>query len=453
METTYDFTRFLLQRGLGLTYLIAFIAVLHQFIPLLGENGLLPIREFVKYANFKRSPSLFLKWPSDQAIRIVGWVGISLAVLAVTGISERFGLIFSMLVWFSMWALYLSVVNVGQVFYAFGWESMLLEAGFLAIFLGSDNIRTNAAVIWLFKWMLFRVMFGAGLIKLRGDPCWKDLSCLTYFYETQPIPNPLSWYFHWLPRWVHRLGVRVNHFVELVLPFGLLLPQPISMIAGVITLGFHGWLFVSGNFAFLGFLTMVLCFSTVPRSGFWHYTEPGQLFNALILGLVVWMLYLSIKPVKNMLVKHQLMNYSFNPFHIMGTYGAFGSVTQPRYEVVLEGSMDGLEWKEYEFWGKPGDLKRAGVQIAPYHLRLDWLMWFAAFSPLWQHPWLMVLMDKLRNGEPGVLKLLRKDPFEGKAPQHVRALLYQYSFTSREEKRATGNYWKRELLREIGTAS
>src|SRR5262249_44821463 len=146
---------------------------------------------------------LFFLWPTDRAFALFGWIGVGLSLITLTGLSERFGLLVSMLAWALLWVIYLSFVNVGQTFYGFGWETMLLETGFLAIFLGDMNTRVAVIMIWLVRWVLFRNMFGAGLIKLRGDPCWRDLTCLDYHYETQPIPNPLSWYFHWTPGWFH----------------------------------------------------------------------------------------------------------------------------------------------------------------------------------------------------------------------------------------------------------
>jgi len=259
----YWLTRLVLQRGLALVYLIAFIAVIHQFKPLLGEHGLLPVPRFVKAVSFSESPSIFFWFPNDFAFDLFGWIGIGFALLALSGVSERFGNLVSAATWGVLWMIYLSYVNVGQTFYGFGWETLLLEAGFLAIFLGSRKTTPPFLVVLLYQWLLFRLMFGAGLIKLRGDSCWRDLTCLKYHYETQPMPNPLSWYFHWLPEGFHKLCVLFNHFTELVVPFAYFAPLPISAVAGLITLFFHGWLFVSGNFAFLGFLTMVLALSTI----------------------------------------------------------------------------------------------------------------------------------------------------------------------------------------------
>src|SRR5215510_15288620 len=195
--TAFWLTRFCFQRALGGIYLIAFLIAPTQFIPLLGQRGLRPVRLFVRQVPFRRAPSLFYVNCSDRFITAMIWCGVVLSCFAVTGFSESFGLSVSVLTWALLWAIYLSYVNVGQTFYGFGWETMLLETGFLAIFLGDMNTRVPVIMIWLVRWVLFRNMLGAGLIKLRGDRCWRDLTCLDYHYEKQPIPNPLSWYFHW----------------------------------------------------------------------------------------------------------------------------------------------------------------------------------------------------------------------------------------------------------------
>ena len=255
---TYWLPRFLYQRGLGLVYFIAFLTAINQFQPLAGEHGLTPVPLFIQRVPFHAAPSLFYLFPHDAAFAAAAWLGLAFSCLALVGISDRYGAWFSMLVWSLLWVLYLSFVNVGQTWYAFGWESMLLEAGFFAIFLGSGRSPVRAIPLWILRWMEFRVMFGAGLIKLRGDACWKDLTCLNYFYETQPIPNPLSWYFHWAPEWVHKSGVLVNHFVELIVPFGLFLPQPLASIAALLIVAFQLSLMLSGNLSFLNLLTIVI---------------------------------------------------------------------------------------------------------------------------------------------------------------------------------------------------
>ena len=236
----YWHSRFLFERSLALIYLVAFAVAANQFVPLSGEHGLLPISDVVQFASFRESPSLFFLSPTDTAFRVAAWTGIALSLLALSAWPQRRGTIAAAVVWGALWLLYLSFVNVGQTFYGFGWETLLLEAGFLAIFLGGSTSTPSPWLGWMYRWVLFRMMFGAGLIKLRGDPCWRDLTCLNYYFETQPMPNPLSWYFHWLPEVVHKAGVAINHVVELIVPFGLFAPQPIAGIAALITIGLPG---------------------------------------------------------------------------------------------------------------------------------------------------------------------------------------------------------------------
>jgi hypothetical protein len=303
-------------------------------------------------------------------------------------------------------------------------------------------------------------MFGAGLIKLRGDACWRDLTCLNYYYETQPMPNPLSWYFHWAPQWVNKGGVLWNHFAELLVPFAYFLPQPFAGIAGIITIAFQLTIIVSGNLSWLNWLTLILAFSTLDAKflsalGFLRaptLTAPHPMlewFHYAIAGLVV---LISIPVITNMVSARQIMNTSFNSLHLVGTYGAFGSITRPRYEVIVEGTDDdgmlrAARWREYQFKGKPGALNYRPAQIAPYHLRLDWLMWFAAMSDYRDYPWFVNLMAKLLEGDASILSLLRENPFHDRPPRYVRATLYEYHFTTPEEHRRTGNWWTRTMTR------
>lgn len=464
----YWLTRHLFQRALGFTYLIAFLAVINQFRPLLGEKGLLPVSSFVQRIRFWDSPSIFFFIPKDIAFAIFGFVGLALAIIATVGISERFGWGLSAAIWFLMWFIYLSFVNVGQTFYSFGWETMLLEAGFVAIFLGSRSTAPSVITIFLLRWMLFRVMFGAGLIKLRGDPCWKDFSCLTYHHETQPMPNPFSWYAHHLPDFIHRAGVAYNHFAELIVPFAYFAPPPFNIIAGLLTLFFHGFLFVSGNYAFLGFLTMVLAISAFNDSILTkiipiipHALAPPSTFHlTAIYVLAALVSALSIGPIVNMLSSRQAMNRSFEPLHLVNTYGAFGSVTKKRYEVVIEGTLDkevgGAKWQEYEFKGKPTDVTRSPPQVAPYHLRLDWLMWFEGINSSYKDQlgryyhssWFVNLLAKFLEADKDTLRLIKESPFGDGEPTFVRALVYQYNFTSPEERRKTGAIWERRYVDE-----
>jgi hypothetical protein len=447
----YWLTRTVFQRGLALVYLIAFLAALNQFNPLLGDRGLLPVAAFVKEIPFHDAPSLFYLYPHDAAFTTAAWLGIVLSCLALTGIAERFGTWLSIAVWTMLWTLYLSFVNVGQIFYGFGWEDILLEAGFFAIFLGARGVEALVIPLWLLRWLEFRIMFGAGLIKLRGDPCWRDYTCLDYHYETQPMPNPLSWYLHWAPAWTHRFGVGFNHFSELVVPFAYFLPQPYCTVAGLITILFQLSIMASGNLSWLNFMTAVLAIplvddrflALVVRARPPALRAPNLPYKAVLatLGLVV--AYLSVNPIRNLISTGQIMNTSYNPLHLVGTYGAFGSVTKTRNEIVVEGSPDGTNWLAYEFKGKPGDPLRMPPQVAPYHLRLDWLMWFAAMSDYMDHPWFVHFLEKLLQGDQATLGLLKTNPFPGHPPHYIRADLYEYHFATPDERKSTGAWWKR----------
>lgn len=456
----YWLTRFVLQRGLGVIYLFAFLVAVNQFRPLLGENGLLPAPVFLRKVGIRDAPSIFHLFPNDLAFALFAWLGVILSSLATTGLSEQFGAAFSVAVWGLLWIFYLSFVNIGQTFYAFGWESLLLESGFLAIFLGSADTEPSVIIIWLMRWVLFRVILGAGLIKVRGDPCWRNLTCLDYHFETQPMPNSLSWYFHRLPAWVRKSGVLFNHFVELVVPFAYFAPQPIAAVAGVLTIIFQGMLIVSGNFSWLNHVTVVLALSTFSDSQLRMLIPleppslhpPSGIFEAAAWGVAILVAILSVRPARNLISKDQVMNTIYDPFHLVNTYGAFGSITRPRYEIVLEGTDEEVpvtaSWREYEFKGKPGDIRRRPPQVAPYHLRLDWLMWFAAMPSrrLAYPPWLLHLVGKLLEGDAATLALLKRNSFPASPPHYIRALYYHYRFTSPDERRQTGCWWRRELI-------
>jgi hypothetical protein len=430
----------------------------NQFRPLLGERGLLPAPRFLAAAGFARAPSVFHLHYTDRFLLLVAWAGAALAGAAVLGLPEQGPAWASAAVWFALWAAYLSIVNVGQTFYAFGWETLLLEAGFLAILLGPAGTAPPALLLWLYRWLLFRVEFGAGLIKLRGDRCWRDLSCLDYHHETQPLPGPLSWYFHHLPRRLHRLEVLANHATQLLVPFGLFAPQPVAGLAGLAIAATQAWLLLSGNFSWLNVVTIVLAAASVgdawlgavlPADPPAALAAPAGWQQAAVLAVTVLVAVLSWRPARNLVARRQLMNASFEPLRLVNTYGAFGAITRVRREVVLEGTADpapgpGTAWKEYAFKAKPGDPRRRPRQVAPYHLRLDWLLWFAAMSPPSAHPWMARLVTRLLEGDRPTLALLGGNPFPEQPPALVRARLYRYRFTTPAERRQTGAWWVRE---------
>ncbi|MEU9400763.1 lipase maturation factor family protein [Streptomyces sp. NPDC048242] len=451
----YWLSRLVFQRGLAGLYLVAFLTAALQFRALLGERGMTPIPRYLARTRFRRAPSLFQLHYSDRFFAGCAWAGCAVSAALIAGADSLLPLWAGVLLWLVPWALYLSIVNVGQTWYAFGWESLLLEVGFLAAFLGNDEVAPPIVVLFLLRWVLFRVEFGAGLIKIRGDRCWRDLTCLYYHHETQPMPGPLSWFFHHLPKPLHRVEVAANHFTQLVVPFLLFTPQPIASAAAALMIVTQLWLVLSGNFAWLNWITIVLAFSALLLPTDAPSVPPAPLwYEVLVLAVGAGLLFLSHRPVLNMVSRRQVMNRSYDPLHLVNTYGAFGSVGRVRYEVVVEGTYDDppredSDWRAYEFRGKPGDLRHWPRQFAPYHLRLDWLMWFAALSPGYAGEWFGGLVERLLEGDRATLRLLRRSPFPPEAPpRHIRARLFRYRFTDWRELKATGACWERSYVRD-----
>lgn len=466
---TYFLTRFLFQRSLAGIYFIGFAIAFNQFSALCGRNGLEPMQLFLKRVSFWDAPSLFWISQSNTFINLLSVAGLLLSAFALLGYSDAFGTGVSVAVWSLLWVLYSSFVNVGQTFYGFGWEILLLETGFLAIFMGPSSSAPSWIMILLLRWLLFRLMFGAGLIKIRGDQCWRDLTCLNYHYETMPLPGPTSWYFHrLLPVWFNKFSVLFNHFAELIVPAFYFGPRLARNWAGLITVVFQLTIIASGNFSWLNHISVVIAIACFD-DGWLQHLGPGFVSWARAMGVagaetagtafafpqaVTYALagliaYLSINPVRNLVSRGQMMNTSFDRLHLVNTYGAFGSITKTRNEVIIEGSdsPDG-PWKEYEFKGKPGDPARMPPLVSPYHFKIDWQMWFAAMTTFQYHPWIINLVAKLLEGDKTVLSIMGRNPFPDKPPRYIRALLYEYHFATREERKKEKVWWKRQYIEE-----
>ena len=465
--------REIVQRGVAAVYVLAFLSTLHQFPVLLGEKGLLPVPDFLERAGRRAGPTLFRHVPySDALLRGMCLVGMLLGLAVVLGLPQQ-GPAWSMLAVFgAMWAMYLSIVSVGQIFYGYGWESMLLECGALMGLLGSHAVPPPAVMMLFLAWLLIRLEFGAGMIKMRGDASWRDLTAMDHHHETQPMPGPLSRTAHLMPRWWHRAEVLGSHAVQLGIIWLVLAPQPVASFAACAVIATQLFLVVTGNYAWLNWLTILVACAAI-SDGFWRWLLGGPFpgwswfgvplkadgggagadvssplwWTVLVAAAFAGLAVLSRKPLANLFSSHQLMNASFDRFHLVNAYGAFGSMTERRYEVIIEGTEDaaGQEaaeetWQAYEFRGKPGDLRRLPRQVAPYHLRLDWQMWFLALRP-GAEPWFVALLERLADGDPGVRRLLARDPFDGRAPAALRVRYSLYRFARREERRDGGARW------------
>lgn len=453
----YEVARQILQRGIAAFYLIGFVSAINQFPALLGEHGLLPVPRFVSRIRFRQSPSIFHWRYSDRMLLGIAWGGTAVSALLIAGLPQLGPPWLPMVAFLLLWAGYLSIVNVGQTFYSFGWESLLLEAGFVVAFLGSNEVAPPVLIIFFLRWLVFRLEFGAGLIKIRGGREWRDLTALYYHHETQPMPNPVSWFVHHLPKWFHRGEVLGNHFVQLVVPFFLFAPQPVASVAAAVIIFSQLWLVLTGNFAWLNWITIVLAFSAVDDAAFRFLLpmlpaagpapEPPLWFVVVVGAVTVLLVVLSYQPARNLLSRRQLMNASFNRYHLVNAYGAFGTVTKDRFEVVVEGSAaedpaDESAWRAYEFKGKPGDPGRMPGQFAPYHLRLDWLMWFLALGSR-DTRWFETLIVRLLEGDRRTLRMLRVNPFPDAPPRRIRARVFLYRYSTPAERRKTGDWWVR----------
>lgn len=476
VQPTYWLTRFLILRLLGAIYAVAFLVAIHQIIPLIGENGLLPVGIFLNRVReelgstsggFMRLPSLFWFVHSDVSLLTVAWIGFLLSCVVLAGYANA-------LLLAVLWFLYMSFVHVGQEWYGYGWEIQLLETGFLAIFLcplfdlrAFPKRSPPMQVIILFRCLIFRIMLGAGLIKIRGDEVWRNGTALYYHFQTQPLPGPLSRWFHFFPRTVLKLGVWYNFLAELVAPWFIFRPRIGRHIAGSAIVLLQIILIFSGNLSFLNWLTIIpalACFD----DGFWSKLLPRRLIqkaeiaaaNALPsrpMQITAWIVtiviaILSVQPILNMLSPRQIMNTSFNSLDIVNTYGAFGSVGRERLNVVFEGTMDLVpdehaKWKSYLYKGLPVATDQKPAQIAPYQLRLDWQMWFAAMSSPNEYPWTYNLIAKLLRNDPGATGLFAENPFPQKPPRFIRAVLYEYTFA--KPGNPEGSWWFRERVGDV----
>jgi hypothetical protein len=470
---TYWLTRFLILRLLGIVYAVAFLVAINQILPLIGSHGLTPVDTFLrrvtetlgyKSSGFLRLPSIFWWNHSDTALLTGAWIGFLLSCVVTAGFANAPTL-------FILWFLYMSFCNVGQEWYGYGWEIQLLETGFLAIFLTPlvdprpfPRREPPLPIIILFRWLICRIMFGAGLIKLRGDEVWRNSTALYYHFETQPMPGPLSRWFHFLPHFLLRMGVWFNWLAELVAPLFVFGPRIARHLAGIIIILLQVILVVSGNLSFLNWLTVIpalACFD----DAFWSRLLPLTLTRLATqaaktaipsrpMTITAWTVtviigLLSIQPVLNMLSPGQIMNTSFDPLNLVNTYGAFGSVGRERYNIVFEGTYDDIptdsaNWKVYPYKGLPTDPDQRPPQVAPYHLRFDWQMWFAAMGTPDDYPWTITLIAKLLHNDPGALSLFAANPFPEKPPLYIRAVLYRYSFAP------SGNpghhWWTRQTI-------
>ena len=421
----YDAVTWLFRKLLAIIWIIAFISFGVQAQALIGSNGVLPLSMYLN----RSVPTLFLFNASDGAITAVWVTGVVCGLLALFGIFTR-------LAFFGAFALYLSLLNASQEFLSYQWDILLLEAGFLAIFLGYSR-----TIVWLYRWLLFRLMLLSGLVKLlSGDETWRSLTALLVHFETQPIPTPLAWYVHQAPPWFLKLACGLVFVVELLAPFLIFFPRRARIFGAWLLIGLQLLILTTGNYAFFNWLSLALCLFLFDDQTFPNIQKAERFF--LPEGMrkaIAWSMTVLIGVVSASLFRHAITGrllpltsqiVSFvAPFNISSSYGLFASMTTQRPEIIIEGSNDGVNWRAYEFRYKPGDPGRRPPWAAPHQPRLDWQMWFAALGSYRENTWLLNLIIRLLQGLPEVLRQVEYNPFPDNPPTWIRADLYLYRFT------------------------
>jgi len=508
--TTYILTHSILIRLLALTYLIAFMSLWSQVNGLIGKRGILPATQTIealrnhaetagiKLDRYRLFPTFCWFDATDRFLNLQCAAGVSLAGLVILGVGPAPCL-------FLLWLIYLSLCTISREFLGFQWDNLLLETGFLAIFLAplrflpwrtyASSSRPSTLVIWLFRWLLFRLLFESGCVKLLSqDESWSNLTALTFHYETQPLPTSIAWHVHQLPIWMHKASCFLMFAVELIFPFFIFGPRRLRHLTGLIFIAFQVGIFLTGNYCFFNLLMIVLCVSLFddealravalklripgPRAvlGSQQQRKQGgvQIHSALPaesntlraedgsrsglwkgfmrLAVALLVLLLTVPQLFHMLGNRSRPQFASNamqewfaPFRTFNSYGLFAVMTRPRYEIIVQGSSDGQNWLDYEFKYKPGDPRRRPGFVAPHQPRLDWQMWFAALGDYRNNPWFVQFCGRLLQNSPDVLSLLKTNPFPGGAPRYIRAQFYEYHFTDRRTRRATGAWWQREF--------
>lgn len=455
----YDLVSFLFLRLLGLVYLAAFVSFAVQAQGLIGSHGIQPLAEFTEAVaerfgaeRFFLAPMVFWLDDSDAAIQAVCWGGAGLSLLLLVNVLPRLCL-------FLLFVLYLSLTYAGQIFMSYQWEAFLLETGFAALLLSFSTMPG----IWLLRWLLFRFMFMSGVVKLlSADPNWWNLSALSYHFLTQPLPTPLAWDAAKLPPALLKFATGGMFFIELVLPFLIFAPRRLRFCAAFGILLLQACILITGNYNWFNLQTMLLCLplfddaalrTILPR----RLAElqpkprtPQPAVRIVVNALALLIVFCSLVRMDQRFggsppALAQAVDGWFSPLQMTSAYGLFSIMTTKRHEIVIEGSYDGVEWREYEFRYKPGDVMRPALWNIPHQPRLDWQMWFAALDDPSRLPWFSRFLERLLENEPNVTALLARNPFAYKPPVYLRAQYYDYNFVGSEEA-ARGQWWDRQLL-------
>jgi hypothetical protein len=459
--------------ALAIAHAVAFASFWVQADGLVGPAGILPASRYFALAREELGrqawfevPSLCWIFGTGAFLKLLCGIGIGLSALVLVGCAPAVCLVL-------MWACSLSLASAGQVFFDFQWDSLLLECTLVGIFLVPWTIRRAHTPYdpprmarYLAWWLLFRLMFLSGLVKLEsGDPNWRHLTALAFHYQTQPLPTVLAWYAQKLPTWFQLASCAVMFAVELVGPLLIPAPRPLRHFAALALVSLQVVIALTGNYAYFNLLSIGLCLTCLDddwwRRHHWGAADPAgeprppvtrfkatalRWFTALAVGVTFFLTVASLSPAAAESPITRAVGEAIDPFRSFNTYGLFAVMTVERPELIFEGSDDGQDWREYGLPYKPGDLSRRPAWVAPYQPRLDWQLWFAALGPPESSPWVGTVCERLLRGDAAVLGLFSRNPFPTRPPRLIRVVRYSYEFTSAAERARTGNWWRRTPL-------
>ena len=460
-DRRYRLAAKLFLRLIALVYLAAFVSAVLEITGLVGENGILPVGEqldrlqqHLGWLAWIRFPTLFWIDHSDTSLLLVSYAGCLFSVTLLVGWRPLLSTL-------ALFILYLSLVRAGQLFFNFQWDTLLLEAGFLSIFLTAGPSRL---LIFLFHWLLFRLRFLSGLSKfLSGDPSWSGLTTLNYYFETQPLPHMGSWYAHQLPEWMLRAGTGLTLFIELVVPFFIFLPRTFRLIAALSTIAIQVLIILTSNHNFINLLTIILCLFLLDDQALRRFlparsattsgrAETSPLTRYLLPPLALVLISASVVAIHEFVTDrgdqttwHAPVNW-VRAWGLGNVYHVFPTMQTERRELQIQGSDDGHTWHSYRFRYKPNGPDDRPAFIVPLHPRLDWMIWFIPPRNPFMLGWFERFLWRLHENSASVTALLEHNPFAHAGPKYLRVLSYRYRFTTAPERADSGRIWHEEYL-------
>jgi hypothetical protein len=483
---SYLIARWIWLRALGGIYFFVFLALSDQIDGLIGPRGISPAGHYLTAVR-EAFPGVRAFWFAPTLLWFSSGAGMLNAIVVI-------GLLASAALLLNLWpraaiaiggVAFLSFIGASQQFGQYQSDGMLLEAAFLSFFFAQRGLRPrlgaghppSRAALWLLRYEWFRIYFESGLVKiLSGEPQWRDFTAMDKYYENGPLPTWIGWYVQHLPHPFHAASVAYTLAAELLICWLIFFPKRSRLIAFALTTPLQIGIILTANYAFLNYLVLflgVLLLSDPAMSALFRVprsspapedaTAPDDQSRAADVP-PRRSTFLARYVVAVILVLHGLTTTfmffmpSFptaallSPFRIANSYGLFAVMTRARYEIEFQGTLDGRSWVAYPFRFKPQDPRKAPGIYAPYQPRFDWNLWFASLGSWQGDPWVVNVEQRLLEGEPSVLRLFAADPFHGRKPVAVRSMLWQYWFTTRAERQATGAWWKRELIGEYAPA-